>query len=165
MMRWDLELRILLYRLGRGSFWRPLLSCTDTLWREIYAVMCLACNQQLPQLRGLISIKRMSLGENEHSFLFFSFTHIPLCFTQTMVSTTTSIQDNAQSDLSQIPSRRRGSSSLAAPKAKVLRPFNTSEIKVLLLENISHVATQAFQEAGYQVCHQGNVYDMYAYTI
>lgn len=82
-----------------------------------------------------------------------------------MVSTTTSIQDNAQSDLSQIPSRRRGSSSLAVPKAKVLRPFNTSEIKVLLLENISHVATQAFQEAGYQVCHQGNVYDMYAYTI
>ncbi|KAJ8654407.1 hypothetical protein O0I10_009977 [Lichtheimia ornata] len=136
-IRYHLELSILLYvpaEEASGDH-RALIP------GEIYAVMCLACNQQLPQLRGLIRIQGSLLGERSST------------------TTTSSIQDNhhnnipTQSDLSPIPSRRRGSSSLssAAPKAKVLRPFNTSEIKVLLLENISHVATQAFQEAGYQV--------------
>ncbi|KAI8139184.1 hypothetical protein BJV82DRAFT_627500 [Fennellomyces sp. T-0311] len=36
-------------------------------------------------------------------------------------------------------------------KPKVLKPFNTSEIKVLLLEDVSQAAVDAFQEQGYQV--------------
>jgi hypothetical protein len=40
-----------------------------------------------------------------------------------------------------------------APQPKHLRPFNTSEIKVLLLENINQTAVKLLTDAGYQVEH------------
>jgi hypothetical protein len=33
----------------------------------------------------------------------------------------------------------------------LLRPFNTSEVKILLLENINQTAVDAFKKQGYQV--------------
>lgn len=36
-------------------------------------------------------------------------------------------------------------------KVKVLRPFNTSEVKILLLENVNETAVKAFKKQGYQV--------------
>lgn len=47
--------------------------------------------------------------------------------------------------------RIRRSSSVSVPKAKVLRPFNTSEVKILLLENVNETAIKAFKKQGYQV--------------
>lgn len=47
------------------------------------------------------------------------------------------------------PKQRRGS--VVLPKAKVLRPFNTSEVKILLLENVNETAVKAFTKQGYQV--------------
>jgi D-3-phosphoglycerate dehydrogenase len=49
-----------------------------------------------------------------------------------------------------IPQRTR-SSSVTQPKPKVLRPFNTAEVKVLLLENVNETAVKSFQRQGYQV--------------
>lgn len=46
---------------------------------------------------------------------------------------------------------RTRSGSFNMPKAKVLRPFNTSEVKVLLLENVNETAVSAFTKQGYQV--------------
>lgn len=42
-------------------------------------------------------------------------------------------------------------SSFSQPKPKVLRPFNTAEVKVLLLENVNETAVKAFKKQGYQV--------------
>ncbi|ORZ12816.1 hypothetical protein BCR42DRAFT_378910 [Absidia repens] len=50
----------------------------------------------------------------------------------------------------QTPQRTR-SSSITQPKPKVLRPFNTAEVKILLLENVNETAVKAFQRQGYQV--------------
>lgn len=50
----------------------------------------------------------------------------------------------------QLPQRTR-SSSITQPKPKVLRPFNTAEVKILLLENVNETAVKAFQGQGYQV--------------
>ncbi|KAI9266430.1 hypothetical protein BDA99DRAFT_505634 [Phascolomyces articulosus] len=36
-------------------------------------------------------------------------------------------------------------------KPKVLRPFDTAEVKILLLENVNETAVKAFQKQGYQV--------------
>ncbi|KAI8380777.1 hypothetical protein BD560DRAFT_387074 [Blakeslea trispora] len=47
--------------------------------------------------------------------------------------------------------KRTRSGSFTLPKAKVLRPFNTREVKVLLLENINETAVTAFKKQGYQV--------------
>ncbi|ORX49864.1 hypothetical protein DM01DRAFT_1409317 [Hesseltinella vesiculosa] len=46
---------------------------------------------------------------------------------------------------------RKRSASVTQNKAKVLRPFNTAEVKVLLLENVNATAIQAFKRQGYQV--------------
>lgn len=46
--------------------------------------------------------------------------------------------------------RTRGGS-FSQTKPKVLRPFNTSEVKILLLENVNTTAVQAFKKQGYQV--------------
>ncbi|KAI7897953.1 uncharacterized protein BX663DRAFT_526573 [Cokeromyces recurvatus] len=46
--------------------------------------------------------------------------------------------------------RTRGSS-FSQSKPKVLRPFNTAEVKILLLENINITAVEAFKKQGYQV--------------
>lgn len=46
---------------------------------------------------------------------------------------------------------RARSGSFSQPKAKVLRPFNTSEVKILLLENVNETAVKAFKKQGYQV--------------
>ncbi|KAI9310964.1 hypothetical protein BX666DRAFT_1868844 [Dichotomocladium elegans] len=42
-------------------------------------------------------------------------------------------------------------SSVSQVKAKVLRPFNTAEVKILLLENVNDTAIKAFKKQGYQV--------------
>ncbi|ORX56397.1 hypothetical protein DM01DRAFT_1303922 [Hesseltinella vesiculosa] len=42
-------------------------------------------------------------------------------------------------------------SSFSQVKAKLLRPFNSSEIKILLLENVNETAVKAFNKEGYQV--------------
>ncbi|SAL98089.1 hypothetical protein [Absidia glauca] len=42
-------------------------------------------------------------------------------------------------------------SSFTQPKPKALRPFNSSEVKILLLENINETAVKAFMKEGYQV--------------
>ncbi|KAL1929999.1 hypothetical protein VTP01DRAFT_1153 [Rhizomucor pusillus] len=47
------------------------------------------------------------------------------------------------------PTARR--SSLSQPKPKILRPFKTEEVKILLLENVNETAVKAFQKQGYQV--------------
>lgn len=47
--------------------------------------------------------------------------------------------------------KRTRSGSFSVPKAKVLRPFNTSEVKILLLENVNETAVSAFTKQGYQV--------------
>ncbi|KAI8074598.1 hypothetical protein BC940DRAFT_329145 [Gongronella butleri] len=46
---------------------------------------------------------------------------------------------------------RPRSSSITQNKPKTLRPFNTAEIKVLLLENVNETAVAAFKKQGYQV--------------
>ncbi|CAO3599918.1 unnamed protein product [Absidia cylindrospora] len=48
------------------------------------------------------------------------------------------------------PQRTR-SSSVNQAKPKVLRPFNTAEVKILLLENVNETAIKSFQKQGYQV--------------
>jgi D-3-phosphoglycerate dehydrogenase len=52
-------------------------------------------------------------------------------------------------DIEEIKRTRSGSFSVS--KAKVLRPFNTSEVKILLLENINETAIKSFTKQGYQV--------------
>ncbi|CAO3678566.1 unnamed protein product [Rhizopus stolonifer] len=47
--------------------------------------------------------------------------------------------------------KRTRSSSFVQSKPKVLRPFNTNEVKILLLENINETAVNAFKKQGYQV--------------
>ncbi|KAI9025316.1 hypothetical protein CLU79DRAFT_745035 [Phycomyces nitens] len=42
-------------------------------------------------------------------------------------------------------------SSFVQPKPRALRPFNTSEVKILLLENINETAVKSFLKQGYQV--------------
>ncbi|CAO3609686.1 unnamed protein product [Cunninghamella blakesleeana] len=46
---------------------------------------------------------------------------------------------------------RTRSSSFTQAKPKVLRPFNTAEVKVLLLENVNETAVKTFKKQGYQV--------------
>lgn len=46
--------------------------------------------------------------------------------------------------------RTRGGS-FSQNKPKVLRPFDTSEVKILLLENVNTTAVEAFRKQGYQV--------------
>jgi D-3-phosphoglycerate dehydrogenase len=48
--------------------------------------------------------------------------------------------------------RKTRSGSFTAPKPRLLKPFNTAEIKILLLENINTTAVEAFKKQGYQVC-------------
>ncbi|KAI9340123.1 hypothetical protein BD770DRAFT_399829 [Pilaira anomala] len=52
--------------------------------------------------------------------------------------------------MSDTNTRARGSS-FTQNKPKVLRPFNTSEVKILLLENVNTTAVEAFKKQGYQV--------------
>lgn len=47
-------------------------------------------------------------------------------------------------------------SSFSQPKPKVLRPFNTAEVKILLLENVNETAVKAFKKQGYQVKGKNN---------
>ncbi|KAH7043080.1 hypothetical protein BKA57DRAFT_398062 [Linnemannia elongata] len=46
---------------------------------------------------------------------------------------------------------RQGSVGGSAKKAKVLKPFNTANIKILLLENVNETAVSALRDQGYQV--------------
>jgi len=54
---------------------------------------------------------------------------------------------------------RQRSGSVSQQKPKVLRPFNTSEVKILLLENINQTAVDAFKKQGYQVETYGKALD------
>lgn len=66
-----------------------------------------------------------------------------------MVNADISTQNLAVTDAEE-PKRVR-SGSFSVPKAKVLRPFNTNEVKILLLENVNETAVKAFTKQGYQV--------------
>ncbi|KAF9584908.1 hypothetical protein BGW38_004734, partial [Lunasporangiospora selenospora] len=46
--------------------------------------------------------------------------------------------------------RERQGSFGGSTKAKVLRPFNTANIKILLLENINTAAVESLKAQGYQ---------------
>lgn len=50
-----------------------------------------------------------------------------------------------------VPETRARGSSFTQNKPKVLRPFKTSEVKILLLENVNATAVDAFKKQGYQV--------------
>jgi hypothetical protein len=41
--------------------------------------------------------------------------------------------------------------SITQSKPKLLRPFNTAEVKILLLENVNITAIESFKKQGYQV--------------
>lgn len=56
--------------------------------------------------------------------------------------------------------KRTRTGSISLPKAKVLRPFNTSEVKILLLENVNETAIKAFTKQGYQVKLKSFMYEM-----
>ncbi|KAI9485184.1 MAG: hypothetical protein EXX96DRAFT_645185 [Benjaminiella poitrasii] len=47
--------------------------------------------------------------------------------------------------------KRNRSDSVNQAKPKLLRPFNTNEVKILLLENINETAIETFNKQGYQV--------------
>jgi D-3-phosphoglycerate dehydrogenase len=56
----------------------------------------------------------------------------------------------ASDNATKTDTRARGSSFTSA-KPKVLKPFNTAEVKILLLENVNATAVDAFKKQGYQV--------------
>lgn len=56
----------------------------------------------------------------------------------------------ASENANNIEKRARGSS-FTSVKPKVLKPFNTAEVKILLLENVNTTAVDAFKKQGYQV--------------
>ncbi|KAF9961221.1 hypothetical protein BGZ72_004362, partial [Mortierella alpina] len=51
----------------------------------------------------------------------------------------------------EIRGRERQGSFGGASKAKILKPFNTANIKILLLENVNETAVNALRAQGYQV--------------
>lgn len=51
------------------------------------------------------------------------------------------------------PIKSHTQSNVAATRPKVLKPFAVTELKLLLLENISDEAVQAFRRNGFQVDH------------
>ncbi|ORE09043.1 hypothetical protein BCV72DRAFT_72865 [Rhizopus microsporus var. microsporus] len=62
-----------------------------------------------------------------------------------MVNANNSVKDQ------QTKSKHTRSGSFNQSRPKVLRPFNTNEVKVLLLENINETAIASFKKQGYQV--------------
>jgi len=52
----------------------------------------------------------------------------------------------------EIRGRERQGSFGGASRAKILKPFNTANIKILLLENVNETAVNALRAQGYQVC-------------
>lgn len=57
----------------------------------------------------------------------------------------------AEATSNNLPETRARGSSFTQPKPKVLKPFKTSEVKILLLENVNATAVDAFKKQGYQV--------------
>ncbi|KAF9111847.1 hypothetical protein BGW39_004223, partial [Mortierella sp. 14UC] len=51
----------------------------------------------------------------------------------------------------EIRGRERQGSFGGSTRAKILKPFNTANIKILLLENVNETAVRALQDQGYQV--------------
>lgn len=49
--------------------------------------------------------------------------------------------------------RERQGSFGGSTKAKILKPFNTANIKILLLENVNETAVAALRSQGYQVSY------------
>ncbi|KAI8977356.1 hypothetical protein BDF20DRAFT_874324 [Mycotypha africana] len=57
----------------------------------------------------------------------------------------------AVTEMTPRPESRTRGSSFTQSKPKVLRPFDTTEVKILLLENVNLTAVEAFKKQGYQV--------------
>ncbi|KAJ1932947.1 D-3-phosphoglycerate dehydrogenase 2, partial [Linderina macrospora] len=55
------------------------------------------------------------------------------------------------SELSTVPVSRRASFNLRDSHTRRLKPFNSGDIKILLLENVSSKAVDILKKAGYQV--------------
>ncbi|KAI9029766.1 hypothetical protein CLU79DRAFT_735969 [Phycomyces nitens] len=58
---------------------------------------------------------------------------------------------NAKPTTAESDAKRARSGSVTQAKPKVLRPFNTAEVKILLLENVNESAVKSFLKQGYQV--------------
>ncbi|KAF8925200.1 D-3-phosphoglycerate dehydrogenase 2 [Dissophora ornata] len=61
------------------------------------------------------------------------------------------VSDSAAETGAEIPRRERQGSFGGSSKAKILRPFNTANIKILLLENVNETAVNTLRSQGYQV--------------
>ncbi|RCI01210.1 D-3-phosphoglycerate dehydrogenase 2 [Rhizopus azygosporus] len=61
------------------------------------------------------------------------------------------VNANNSVKVQQTKSKHTRSGSFNQSRPKVLRPFNTNEVKILLLENINETAIASFKKQGYQV--------------
>ncbi|CEG66663.1 Putative D-3-phosphoglycerate dehydrogenase [Rhizopus microsporus] len=61
------------------------------------------------------------------------------------------VNANNSVKVQQAKSKHTRSGSFNQSRPKVLRPFNTNEVKILLLENINETAIASFKKQGYQV--------------
>lgn len=64
---------------------------------------------------------------------------------------TTSTTNAPNTPGTEIRGRERQGSFGGSTRAKVLKPFNTANIKILLLENVNETAVRALRDQGYQV--------------
>ncbi|KAF8946445.1 D-3-phosphoglycerate dehydrogenase 2 [Haplosporangium gracile] len=64
---------------------------------------------------------------------------------------TTSTANAPNTPATEIHGRERQGSFGGSTRAKVLKPFNTANIKILLLENVNETAVRALRDQGYQV--------------
>ncbi|KAF9194753.1 D-3-phosphoglycerate dehydrogenase 2, partial [Haplosporangium sp. Z 27] len=66
-------------------------------------------------------------------------------------NTSSSIIPGADTPTADIRGRERQGSFGGSTKVKILKPFNTANIKILLLENVNETAVSALRAQGYQV--------------
>jgi D-3-phosphoglycerate dehydrogenase len=64
---------------------------------------------------------------------------------------TTSAANAPNTPGTEIRGRERQGSFGGSTRAKILKPFNTANIKILLLENVNETAVRALRDQGYQV--------------
>ncbi|KAI7902070.1 uncharacterized protein BX663DRAFT_511652 [Cokeromyces recurvatus] len=97
-------------------------------------------------------MKKKNINCHTYSFLFFSLSPSKKKGgTTDMVHANQLIEKNNSFNKTVKEIKRNRSDSFNRVKPKLLRPFNTSEVKVLLLENINKTAVQTFKKQGYQV--------------
>ncbi|KAF9433203.1 D-3-phosphoglycerate dehydrogenase 2 [Entomortierella beljakovae] len=75
----------------------------------------------------------------------------PPPFSSSAPSATRVMANGSDAPSNEIIGRERQGSFGGSSKAKVLKPFNTANIKILLLENVNETAVTALREQGYQV--------------